>query len=98
MRVLLAHNSYLQPGGEDLAFEADVDLLQRNGHAVDVYAMRNDTISTLNRASLISKTLWNRQAHSEILDLINRNRPDVAHFHNTFPLMSPSAIAAARSV
>jgi len=32
MRMLLVHNHYRQPGGEDTVFEAEKALLERHGH------------------------------------------------------------------
>ena len=37
---------------------------------------------------------WSRPVHHELKDLIQRTRPDIAHFNNTFPLITPSAYAA----
>ena len=34
MRILLAHNYYQQPGGEDVCFAAKVAMLTSNGHSV----------------------------------------------------------------
>ncbi len=34
MRILIVHNYYTQPGGEDLVFEAEQALLERYGHEV----------------------------------------------------------------
>lgn len=98
MRVLLAHNSYLQPGGEDVAFQADAALLRDRGHDVRCYLVCNDQIPSMGRGSLVRKTLWNRQASSEIRELIRSQRPDVLHLHNTFPLLSPSVAAAGRAL
>jgi glycosyltransferase involved in cell wall biosynthesis len=38
--------------------------------------------------------LWNAPVHRQLHRLIQRTRPDVAHFENTFPLISPSAYYA----
>src|SRR5262249_42832895 len=35
-----------------------------------------------------------RDSYHEISQLIKREQPDIAHFHNTFPLISPSAYYA----
>ena len=35
MRVLLLHNRYAQPGGEDAVVDAEAALLERNGHQVE---------------------------------------------------------------
>ena len=37
MRVLVAHNFYQQPGGEDTVFFAETELLRRYGHEVFEY-------------------------------------------------------------
>ena len=34
MKILLAHNYYQQPGGEDVSFAAEVAMLTSNGHSV----------------------------------------------------------------
>ena len=44
LRVLVAHNAYQQPGGEDAAVEAEVSLLRGRGHAVEVYLRHNDEL------------------------------------------------------
>jgi glycosyltransferase involved in cell wall biosynthesis len=97
MRILLAHNSYLQPGGEDVAFQADVALLRNRGHDVRCYHLCNDQILSMSRLSLARKSLWNRDVSNEFVDLFRHERPDILHLHNTFPLLSPSAAAAARA-
>lgn len=44
LRVLLVHNYYQQPGGEDQVFRAEADLLERHGRrGHDVYAARAST-------------------------------------------------------
>ena len=39
---------------------------------------------------------WSRSTYDELTRLLRHERPDVAHFHNTFPLITPSAYAACR--
>jgi hypothetical protein len=34
MKILVVHNFYRQPGGEDVVFEAERALLERHGHEV----------------------------------------------------------------
>ena len=57
----------------------------------------NDEIqeySLLEKASLGWRTSWSERANRELRDILARESPDVAHFHNTFPLISPSAYYA----
>ncbi|MGA7669383.1 MAG: glycosyltransferase [Nitrolancea sp.] len=97
MRVLLAHNSYLQPGGEDVAFEADATLLRDHGHEVRLFRVRNEQAASMGRPALALATLWNRQTAAAIRDVMVDWRPNILHLHNTFPLLSPSVVGTARS-
>lgn len=97
MKVLLVHNYYQQPGGEDQVFASESELLETHGHSVVRYTAHNDKVSEMNSLSLVQATLWNKAVYSELRTLINKERPQVAHFHNTFPLISPAAYYAAKA-
>ena len=97
LRVLLGHNYYLQPGGEDTAFSAEARLLRNHGHEVIEYVEDNRRIPSLNKASLAIQTVWSRPSYERLRGVLERDRPDVVHFHNTFPLISPSAYYACRA-
>jgi glycosyltransferase involved in cell wall biosynthesis len=96
LKVLLGHNYYLQPGGEDTAFSAEVRLLQTRGHEVVEYVEDNRRIQSMGRAAMAAETLWSRPSYDRLLAVLERERPDIVHFHNTFPLISPSAYDACR--
>ena len=96
MRILVAHNFYQQPGGEDVVFAAEVELLKQFGHDVATYEVHNDRVNQMNRLSLLAGTVWNRRSHRELLAAVRQHRAEVVHFHNTFPLISPAAYRAAR--
>jgi glycosyltransferase involved in cell wall biosynthesis len=97
MRVLICHNYYQQPGGEDQVFDAEAALLRKNGHDVLTHSVHNDQIESMGMLKLASSTVWNRSAASEIAELARRHEAQVVHFHNTFPLLSPAVYGAARS-
>ena len=96
MRVLLVHNFYQQPGGEDEVFRAERGLLRAHGHEVHEFILHNDAVPTYGKLALASATLWNREAHRAVGRLARLKRAEVVHFHNTFPLVSPAAYYAAR--
>ncbi len=96
MKILLAHNFYQQPGGEDQVFASEASLLESFGHEVVRYSVHNDSVNAMGRLALARATHWNNQSHIEIAQLVRTHRPDVVHFHNTFPLISPAAYYAAR--
>src|SRR5258705_9026476 len=97
MRVLLVHNSYQFAGGEDRAVAADRALLASHGHETKLYLRGYDEITKrtgVSRLGLAADVIWSRSAYRELRRLIRDWRPDVAHFHNIFPLVSPSAYDA----
>ena len=96
MKVLKVHNFYQRPGGEDQVFRNEGALLEANGHEVIRFTRHNDDVDAFGRAALLRRTVWNRDTERELDALVARERPDVMHCHNTFPLVSPSAYAAAR--
>jgi glycosyltransferase involved in cell wall biosynthesis len=90
LRVLVVHNRYRQRGGEDVVFERETQLLRDAGHEVATYERHNDEIDEIGAASLAAQTIWSRRTVDEVQALVRRFEPDVAHVHNTFPLISPS--------
>lgn len=94
IKVLHAHNYYLQPGGEDTAFSAEVSLLRNHGHEVVEYIDHNRRIETMSAASVAVQTLWSWDSYHKLAGILHRELPDVVHFHNIFPLISPSAYYA----
>jgi glycosyltransferase involved in cell wall biosynthesis len=96
MRILTIHNHYQQPGGEEQIFATETALLESHGHQVSIYTLHNDEIPTVNPLVLTKNTLWNSTVYRELRSLIRQYQPQVAHFHNTFPLVSPAAYYAAK--
>ena len=96
IRILLVHNFYQWPGGEDQVFAAEGELLEQHGHVVSRYTLHNDEVVQLGKASLAGKTLWNASVYRELTKVCRDLQPDVVHFHNTFPLVSPAAYYAVR--
>ena len=92
--VLLGRSRYRELGGEDAAFEADVALLEANGHRVVVFERSN---ADAGRVGAGLAAPWSRDARRALVEVLRRERPRVAHFHNTFPLLSASVYAACRA-
>ncbi len=97
MRILLVHERYQQRGGEDAVAEAEAELLERNGHRVFYYSRYNSELAGAGWLKTISagiNAVWAPKSFHEMDELIEKHRPEVAHFHNTLPLISPSAYYA----
>jgi glycosyltransferase involved in cell wall biosynthesis len=97
MNILVAHNHYKLAGGEDQCVAAEVAMLGAHGHRVTQYCLSNDAIDGMARLEVASRTIWSRPAFLEMRRLIDLHRPQVVHFHNTLPLISPAAYYAARA-
>ena len=95
MKILSVHNSYQTPGGEDQVFAEEADLLRSHGHQVVLYHTSNEQVKGKNPLVLLGNTIWNTRIHHELRALMQRERPDVVHVHNTFPVISPAVYYAA---
>lgn len=95
MTIALLHNYYQQRGGEDAVFESEARWLEKRGHNVVTYSVHNDDVAAYSASRLARATFWNNEAFDKVAALFRRTKPDVAHFHNIFPLLSPSVYAAA---
>lgn len=101
MKILIVHNSYQEPGGEDAVVEQESDLLRAAGHKVVLYRRSNAEIHSLNlwkKVTLPLQPIWSSRSYSELRDLILREEPDIAHFHNTHFMISPAGYHACRKL
>ena len=94
MKVLFVHNHYQQRSGEAQVFEADCKAAERAGHEVVTYTRDNrelDDYSPLQRLTLGLRTPWAWDTQRALAGAIERERPSLAHFVNTLPLISAAA-------
>ncbi len=97
MRILLVHNRYQMRGGEDIVFETERGILEDAGHDVFVYERHNDEIKDYSACAewtSVRRTFWAADSAKAIRKIIGEHRPDIAHFYNTFPLISPAGVYA----
>jgi glycosyltransferase involved in cell wall biosynthesis len=97
MDILLVHNFYQQVGGEDLCVKAESALLKSRGHNVIEYFLDNASIREASPLAVAAGAIWNYNSYRRIRELCRTYRPQVVHFHNTMPLVSPSAYYAAKA-
>jgi len=97
LRVLFVHNRYILAGGEDQAFESEVELLTQFGQEVSTIEEQTTyPQGVLQKIGIASNSLWSKAWHRKFQVLLRENRPDVVHIHNFFPLISPSVYYACR--
>lgn len=92
----MAHNYYQQPGGEDQSFSSEAALLEAAGHEVLRFTCHNDEVTTRSSLGLAVDTVWNSDSARRLRSVLRRGSVEIAHFQNTFPMISPSAYYAAR--
>lgn len=97
MKILQIHNYCLTRGGHDNVMASEARLLAEHGHEVLTYTEDNTSIEQRGAARTVVDSFWNMAAYRQIRRLIQETRPDVAHVHNTFPIVSPSAYYACRA-
>jgi len=100
LKIILAHNKYREAGGEDVVFENEKRLLERNGHTVIPYLRSNTEVRTeslLDRLAIGPQMVWSSTTRREFSEILERERPDVVHIHNTFMVISPSIYYTCRS-
>jgi len=90
MRVLLIHNTYRSPGGEDIVAKTEAELLRFYGHEVQEYWRSNVEILRFRKAFQTPvQVLWARDTAWQVDSLIRSFRPDIVHVHNTWMMISP---------
>lgn len=97
MKVVLVHNTYQQPGGEDVVFNQERQMLERAGHHVVTFCRSNwdtDEYKGIRRIVLAKQAVWNTKSRETFLNLLRREKPDIVHVHNTFVMISPSIYSA----
>lgn len=71
-------------------------MLRANGHEVITFEKSNKQIAAMSKISAATSFVWSRDSKKELQEVIARRKPELAHFHNTFPLISPSAYYACK--
>jgi glycosyltransferase involved in cell wall biosynthesis len=95
MRILQVHNRYRQAGGEDTVVDAERALLASAGHLVTAFEAENPTETVPTVANLVMSP-WNPLSATRLGRMLDGERPDVAHVHNTWYSLSASVLSTLR--
>lgn len=96
-RVLVVHNRYRDAGGEDAVVDAEVQLLRAHGHHVERYERHNDELDRPGGLALMARSFWNTRTQHDVVQQVRQHGLHLVHLHNSFPIVSPSVYAAART-
>ncbi|HXH09769.1 MAG TPA: glycosyltransferase family 4 protein [Alphaproteobacteria bacterium] len=97
LKILLCHNFYQQPGGEQRAVLAAKALLEREGHQVLFFQQDSldiESYHTREKIAFFPRTIFSHRIYNALLQIAAREEPHIAHVHNVFPLLSPSVYIA----
>ena len=100
MKVMMVHVRYRKPGGEDAVFENECLLLRDAGINVIREIFTNEVLNEnglINQIKMGLNSVWSFSTYKMLKSKLKKHRPDVVHFHNIFPLLSPSVYTACRS-
>ena len=98
--ILIVHNFYQIPGGEDTVVANEKKMLEDHGHKVLEYTRNNSelkNLTSIQKILLPITTIFNYTTFREIMRCIKENEIDIVHVHNTLNIISPSVYYAARA-
>lgn len=94
MRIVMLHNRYRRPGGEERAMSDIVALLRNRGHDVELIERASEDASGSRAARAL---LTGGLDPGQVGAAVRRLRADVVHVHNIHPLFGWRALAHARA-
>lgn len=99
MNILMIHNRYRIRAGEDCSFDAESLLLEKYGDTVLRYTCDNKDIEgkIYSKVKLALRTIWSHTDYKAVRQILQKERVDVVHVQNHFPLISPSVYYAAKT-
>ncbi|MDQ2949886.1 MAG: glycosyltransferase family 4 protein [Acidobacteriota bacterium] len=105
MRVLILHNRYRHPGGEDTAARSEAAMLRKHGMDVAEHHVDNDVNNDvdshasklLGNVALLARSAWSRDSYASVRRICQEFRPAIVHVHNFWMRLTPSVHAAAHS-
>ncbi len=94
MKVLIIHNKYSKFSGEEAVVESQIKLLQNNDYQVITYFRSSEELEEMPNAKIKAffSALYNANSIADIKDIINKEKPDLVHIHNLYPLISPAIL------
>lgn len=97
-KILIVHNYYQIPGGEDTVVANEKKMLEDHGHQVFLYTRHNSELKTASKVQkllLPFSTIFGLKTYREVKKLIKKEKIELVHVHNTLNRISPSVYYAA---
>jgi glycosyltransferase involved in cell wall biosynthesis len=102
VKVVVAHNRYREaiPSGENVIVDTEIAQLTAAGVEVLPFQRASDSIGELplaQKALLPLSPIYGRAAQQDLAELLRREKPDLLHLHNPYPLLSPWVVRTAHA-
>lgn len=99
MKVLMIHNKYGKHSGEEAVVDAQIKLLEENGHKVVSYFRSSEEIDTMSfgKAKAFFLGIKNTKTIADIKKIIHEEQPNLVHVHNLYPIISPAILPVIKS-
>lgn len=97
MKIVVIHNTYQHPGGEDVVVAAECSLLLDRRHQVVSYGRSNHELEQMSKPRqllMVKDIVYSNDSKRDIRGLLQKEEPDLVHVHNTFMMISPSIYEA----
>ncbi len=98
MHVCIVHNEYGRVSGEEAVVQFVEQLLLSHGHRLSRLVRSSAEIPGmwLGEPRAFLSGIYNWSSRRAMRQLLARQRPDIVHVHNLYPLISPSVLDACR--
>jgi glycosyltransferase involved in cell wall biosynthesis len=95
MKVLLLHNKYIQQGGEDVVVQNELEELRNVLGTENVleYVVKTNPHQ---KWKILKSVLYSFKEYKYVHKLVKKNKIDIVHIHNYFPILTISVFKAAR--
>lgn len=98
MKIIILHNLYQVAGGEDQVLNNETKLLKFYGELVKCCRVDNSKIFTFwEKTKTMFASSYSFYYRRHVISILLREKPDVVHVHNYFPIFSPSIFFACKS-
>lgn len=98
VKIATVHNAYAKHSGEETVVQNIHNLLVDNHHPVATFNRTSADIPnmTLGRIRSFASGIYSPSSRRAFATFLQKEKPDIIHIHNLYPLISPSILTAAR--
>lgn len=94
MRLCVVHNEYGKFSGEEAVVQGQISLLEKKGHQVCRFVRSSAELETMpfGHIRAFFSGIYNPFSKRAFRRFLATEKPDLVHFHNLYPLISPAVL------